>query len=145
MTFLALFNTLPLTVPFLAENLGLMCGKICGGKTLRGHGHISGPRGPAMGGNGALPGGKSGSGPPGWATPPSLGGGGNLCLIGPRIALIGGSGILGGIPGGGSLAPNLGGGGSRIPAGGSLGPKRGPLFKGLMLPLQYNIIAHSLI
>lgn len=94
-----------------------------------------------MGGNGVIPlppGGKSGSGPPGRATPPGLGGGGNLCLIGPKTALIGGGGILGGIPGSGSLAPNLGGGGGRMPAGGSLGPMSGPLFNGLIFFLQNN-------
>lgn len=72
-------------------------------------------------------------GPLGRFTPPGLGGGGSLCLMGPKTGLIGGGGILGGKPGGGSLPPNLGGGGGRIPAGGTLGPSRGPRFNGLMI------------
>ena len=96
------------------------------------------PRKPIGGTIGAIPltlGSNSGNIPLGLFTPIGGGGSGNLCRMGPKTGLMGSGGILGGKPGGGSLPPNLGGGGGRIPAGGSLGPSRGPRFNGLIFTL----------
>jgi len=125
---------------------GIICG---GGGIRRGHGRMGGPRGkpeprgPIDGMMGAMPRalgppGNLGSMPLGRDTPPAgLGGNGSsLCLggpTGPNIGVIGGGSIRGGIPCGVNLPTNLGGGSCRAPpAGGNLGPMRGPLFSGLI-------------
>lgn len=146
MPFLALLIVLALVVPFPGGNLGLICGKPCGGKIPLGPGLIGGPRGPIPRGPiiGCIRGGGprvlgpkrgSGGGPPGpgLIIEPGLGGGGGIRgRIGPKAGPIGGGGggILGGIPGIGSR-PKRGGGGL-MPTGGIRGGISGPLFNGLI-------------
>jgi len=138
---------LPLAFPLPAPNRTLMGGIICdGGGIRRGHGRMGGPRGnPEPRGTidgtiGAMPRalgppGNLGSIPLGRDAPlAGLSGSGNLCR-GPNIGFNGGGSIRGGITCGVGLPTNLGGGsgGCRTPAGGNLGPMRGPLFSGLIL------------
>lgn len=129
-------------MPLPGGNLGLMCGKPCGGRIPLGPDLIGGPRGPIplgpaigpiiSGGGPRLLGPKSGGGPIGRIM--ALGLGGSIRgRIGPNIGPIGcgGGGILIGIPGGIGSLPNRGGGG-RMPTRGILGPMSGPLFNGLI-------------
>lgn len=151
---------LPLPAPNL-NLMGIICGGGGGGGggIRRAHGRMGGPRGKpelrgligettmgalgpsALGPRALGPTGKHrGSMPLGRDTPAAagaLGGGGGGGLwrspVGPNIGFNGGRGsIRGGIPCGVNRPTNLGGGSCRTPAGGNLGPIRGPLFSGLI-------------